>query len=178
MWNNDHICSINQGKWTRLSPSVLVCSGCNNKIVLYLLSHLTLFDPIDCSHQAPLYMKFLRQKYQTVLPCPPPGDLPNPEIEPVPPALQADSLPLSHLGSPTITKYQRPKNNRNLFLPVLEAGSLRTWLPQIHCPVRTHFFINSNLPTTTSHGQRNKTCLQCLFYKDTNPTQEDSNLMS
>ena len=49
MWNNDYICSTNQGKWTRLSPSVLVCSGCNYKIVLYLLSHLTLCDPIDCS---------------------------------------------------------------------------------------------------------------------------------
>ena len=28
-----------------------------------------------------------------------PGDLPNPEIEPASPALQADSLPLSHWGS-------------------------------------------------------------------------------
>ena len=33
---------------------------------------------------------------------PSPGDLPNPGIEPVSPALQADSLPLSHLGSPNI----------------------------------------------------------------------------
>ena len=38
------------------------------------------------------------------LPCPPPGDLPHPTIKPtslVSPALQADSLPLSHQGSPT-----------------------------------------------------------------------------
>ena len=27
------------------------------------------------------------------MPCLPPGDLPNPEIEPASPALQADSLP-------------------------------------------------------------------------------------
>ena len=33
-------------------------------------------------------------------PFPPPGDLPNPGIKPVSPALQADFLPLSHLGSP------------------------------------------------------------------------------
>ena len=36
------------------------------------------------------------------LPCPPPGDLPDPGIEPkfpAPPASQADSLPLSHWGS-------------------------------------------------------------------------------
>ena len=32
-----------------------------------------------------------------------PGDLPNPEIEPVSPAWQVDSSPLSHLGSPIFT---------------------------------------------------------------------------
>ena len=32
---------------------------------------------------------------------PPPGDHPNPGIIPASPALQADSLPLSHWGSPT-----------------------------------------------------------------------------
>ena len=35
------------------------------------------------AHQAPLSMGFSRQKYWSGLPCPPPGDLPNPEIEPV-----------------------------------------------------------------------------------------------
>ena len=34
-----------------------------------------------------------------------PGDLPNPEIEPGSPALQADSLPLSHQGSPDSSPY-------------------------------------------------------------------------
>ena len=34
-----------------------------------------------------------RQKYWSGLPCSSPGDLPNPGIEPRPPALQADSLP-------------------------------------------------------------------------------------
>jgi len=34
------------------------------------------------------------------VPCPPPGDLSNPGIKPVSPALQADSLLLSHEGSP------------------------------------------------------------------------------
>ena len=37
---------------------------------------------------------FSRQEYCSGLPCPPPGDLPNPGIEPRPPTLQADSLPL------------------------------------------------------------------------------------
>ena len=36
---------------------------------------------------------FSRQEYWSGLPCPPPGDLPNPEIEPKSPTLQANSLP-------------------------------------------------------------------------------------
>ena len=46
---------------------------------------------------------FLGRNNWNGLPLPPPGDLPDPGIELVflkSPALQADSLPLSHLGSP------------------------------------------------------------------------------
>jgi len=41
-------------------------------------------------------MEFSRQEYLGGLPFPPPGDLPNPGIEPMSSELQADSLPLSH----------------------------------------------------------------------------------
>ena len=44
-------------------------------------------------------MGFPRQEYWNGLPFPSPGDLPDPGTEPASPALQADSLPLSHLGS-------------------------------------------------------------------------------
>ena len=44
-------------------------------------------------------MEFSRQKYWNRLPFPSLGDLPDPGIEPWSPALQADSLPLSHQGS-------------------------------------------------------------------------------
>ena len=60
--------------------------------------------PWTVAHQAPLSMGFSRQEYWSGLPCTPPRDLPDPGIEPMPsalPALQADSLPLSHLGSPS-----------------------------------------------------------------------------
>ena len=49
--------------------------------------------------QAPLSVRFLRQEYWSGLPFPSPGDLLDPGIELESPALQADSLPLSHLGS-------------------------------------------------------------------------------
>ena len=43
-------------------------------------------------------MGFLRQEYWSGLPFPSPGDLSDRGMEPVPPAWQADSLSLSHLG--------------------------------------------------------------------------------
>ena len=67
-----------------------------NKPTMKSVSHsgcLTLSNPLDyVAHQAPLPMGFSRQEYWTGLPCPSPGDLPNPGIQPRSPALQADSL--------------------------------------------------------------------------------------
>ena len=59
---------------------------------------------MDVVHQAPLSMGFSRQEYWSGLPCPPPGGLPDPGIEPASPAtpaLQADSFPAeSPAGKP------------------------------------------------------------------------------
>ena len=49
--------------------------------------------PWTVACQAPLSMKFSRQEYWSGLSFPSPGDLPDPGIEPGPPALWADSLP-------------------------------------------------------------------------------------
>ena len=51
------------------------------------------------AHQAPVSMGFSMQEYWSGLPFPSPRDLPNSGIKPGSPALQADSLPLSHQGS-------------------------------------------------------------------------------
>ena len=45
-------------------------------------------------------MGFPRQEYWSWLPFPPPGDLPNPGIEPRSPALQTDALLSEPLGKP------------------------------------------------------------------------------
>ena len=45
-------------------------------------------------------MEFFRPEYWSGWPCPSPGDLPNPGIEPRSPTLQADSLPVEPQGSP------------------------------------------------------------------------------
>ena len=47
---------------------------------------LTLVTPWTITHQAPLSMGFPRQEYCSELPFPSPGDLLDPEIEPVSPA--------------------------------------------------------------------------------------------
>ena len=55
-------------------------------------------DPRIVARQAPLSMVILQKEYWSGLPCPSPGDLPDPRIEPtapVPPALQAYFLSLS-----------------------------------------------------------------------------------
>ena len=60
----------------------------------------TLCTPWTVTHQAPLSKGFSRQEYWSGLPCPSPGNLPNPGIEPVSPALQANSSPSEPPGKP------------------------------------------------------------------------------
>ena len=55
--------------------------------------------PWIIAHQVPLSVGFSRQEYWSGLPCPPPGDLPNPGIKLRSPALQADSLQSGSSGN-------------------------------------------------------------------------------
>ena len=56
------------------TSSSLVNSAC---LPAQLLCRVGLFS----THQAPLFMGFSRQEYWSGLPCPPPGDLPDPGIK-------------------------------------------------------------------------------------------------
>ena len=63
-----------------------------------LVTQSCLFEiPWTIAHQALLSVGFSRQEYWSGLPCPPPGDRPNPGIEPRSPALQATLYHLNHL---------------------------------------------------------------------------------
>ena len=66
-----------------------------------LQSWLTHCDAMDCSPPGFSVHGFLQARILEWSPFPSPGDLPDPGIKPESPALQADSLPLNHLGSPT-----------------------------------------------------------------------------
>ena len=80
------------------------CKSAMHVCVLSRFSRVQLLGTLwTVACQAPLSMGFPRQEYWNGLPCPPPRDLPDPGIKyksPEAPALQADSLPLSHQGSP------------------------------------------------------------------------------
>ena len=73
-------------------------------LLLFLFSRSVMSDsfvtPWTVACQAPLSMGFSSREYWSVLPCPPPGDLPNLGIEPRSPILQADSLPSHPPGRP------------------------------------------------------------------------------
>ena len=71
-------------------------------VVVQVLSRVRLFaTPWTVACQALLSMGgFSRQEHGSGLTCPPPGDLPNPGIEPRSPALQADSLLSEPPGRP------------------------------------------------------------------------------
>ena len=66
------------------------------------LSHVRLYATAwTVAYQAPPSMEFSKQEYWSGLQFPPPGDLPNPGIEPESPALQADTLLSEPPGKPT-----------------------------------------------------------------------------
>ena len=54
-----------------------------------MLSCVTLGTPWTAGPQAAAFMRFPRQEYWSELPFLSPGELPDPEIEPRPPVLQA-----------------------------------------------------------------------------------------
>ena len=65
-------------------------------------------------------MGFSRQEYWRGLPCPPPGDLPNPGTEPtspVSPALQVDSLATEPPGKPNVSPERDTKVGDHLWGP-------------------------------------------------------------
>ena len=65
------------------------------------LSRVRLFaTPWTAAHQALLFMGFSRQEYWHGLPCPPPGDLPDPGIEPTSPALANEFFTTVPTGKP------------------------------------------------------------------------------
>ena len=69
--------------------------------VLSLSRVQLLVTPWTVAHKAPLFMEFSRQEYWSGWPSPPPGDVPNPGIEPTSPALSGRVFTTEPLGKPS-----------------------------------------------------------------------------
>ena len=96
-----------------LEGHVITVCIIKQKVKVKSLSCVRLFaTPWTVVYQAPLSMGFSRQRYWSGLPFPPPGDLPNLEIKPGSPTLQAGTLPSEPLW---------------WHGPSLSLGSLKRW---------------------------------------------------
>ena len=92
------------------------------------LSHAQLFGtPWTVAYQAPPSMEFSRQEYRSGLPFPSPGDLPDPGIEPRPPALQEDTL-LSELPGKSLYTWNYLKYRINAITSQHHHGQSSLWL--------------------------------------------------
>ena len=68
-------------------------------------------DSMDYSLSGSSLHGILQEKYCSGLPCPSPGDLPNPEIKPRSPSLQENFLPAGPTGKPVQSKVRKRKTN-------------------------------------------------------------------
>ena len=83
--------TISEALFPAFSNFILLCPLMLCRVGLFV-------TPWTIAHQSSLSVGFSRQEYWSVLPCPPPGDLPDPGKEPDSPKLQADSLPSESQG--------------------------------------------------------------------------------
>ena len=69
--------TLKYGNWLPMIYSYL-----NDQFFLSCFTCVLLFVTLrTAAHQAPLFMGFSRQEHWSRLPCPPPGDLPDPGIK-------------------------------------------------------------------------------------------------
>ena len=97
--------------------------------------------PWTVARQASLSMGFSRQEYWSGLPFPFSGNLPNSQIKPRSPALQADSLPFEPPGKPI---YGKPMVNRS-FLQI------------DYDKVKMHIVISRPNTKSSTKGEKKKT---------------------
>ena len=108
------------------------------RVHAFILSHSSsvciLMIPWTVAFQVPLSMGFSRQEYWSGLPCPPPGDLPNPGIEPtslIPLALAGKFFTIEPQGKSTIYTYHCGSAGKESVCNEGDLGSI-PWLGRSH----------------------------------------------
>ena len=109
-----------------LFPLFLASSELFSSQSCAMLRHSVVSDSLKPHELQPTRLlcpwRFSKQEYQSGLPCPPPGDLPNLGIEPRSPAVQLDSLPSEPQGSPEILQWVAYPFSRGSFQPKNRIG--------------------------------------------------------
>ena len=108
--------------------------------------------PWTVAQQVPLSMGFSRQEYWSGLPCPSPGDLSNPGIEPGSPALQADSLLSEPPGIP-ITRVMLESCPHTLALEPSEVLLVSVWTLQGELGLQSHVEGSAGRGTAGAEGR-------------------------
>ena len=144
--------------------------------------------PWTVAHQAPLSIAFPKQEYWSGLPSPSPGYLPDPGIKPTSPAWQADSLTLSHPGSPLVMVSELIRESAWMLQYVQISGSRMMLLKRIHslvseqqplvglagewhsCPWLTAFIIH------WPPFQSTKSCTACYMQEVSNELREEGGM--
>ena len=105
-----------QGAWVPCLVGELRPTSCTRAYVLSHFSRVLLFSTLwTVAHQTPLSVGFSRQEYWHGLPCPPPGDLPNPGIKPASPrspALAGGFFPTNATWEATTSCMMWPKKKK------------------------------------------------------------------
>ena len=162
-----------------------------------LQSCSTLCNPMDCSPPGSSVHGFSRQEYWSRLPCLSPGDLPNPGIKPMPPALAGGffttgvtwEAPLS-LAPSLFLPMTSPASpgpdpspflcgslhlNRCSFLLALQHGPLPAVCHDLFTPSSpgqgTHFHLHTRLCTQQVAGKRSLTFRGTQFSDPANQSQ-------
>ena len=113
------------------------CLALSCHCCLVAKSCLTLCDPMDCSPPGPLSMDFSRQEYWSGLPFLSAGDLPDPGVKPVSPALAGRFFTTEPPGKPLALS----KSSDNCTI----AGSVCNHYSSASCCLTTfflHFYTN------------------------------------
>ena len=105
----------------------------------------------DCNHG--LSMEFSRQEYWRGLPFPSPGDLPDPGIKLMPPALQAGSLPSETGGNPICWINNHKAGGSDAKESVFNAGGVVRSLGQEY-PLEKRMAAHSSILAWEVRGQR------------------------
>ena len=116
----------------------------------FFQSCLTLCDAMTVARQAPLSMGLSRYEYWSGLPCPPPGDLPDPGIK------------TESLMSPALAGRFFPTEPPGKVLSMLYRGSIvhlrQSPAPNSSCTAPPRYFCYSNL-----YGIRQFLCRECFI---------------